>query len=569
MANERGIKIYNYTVGIACIVFMVFTTIIRGLNVYDIPLFIILTIASITIDRFKIQVGRVTITLITIIELSSFLIFGVMAAAWIQLVTIFVLDYQVSKRPLRTVMLNIGMILTTVFAGGIAYNTAANIMGNPQGRYLVGPKIIPAVCFMLAALVVNYLFIYVQFFFIDKNLFKQILKNSIFWELISMVISLPVALAFTDIYISSAENNLLFAILLLMPIIFICFIFSLMRKIVFANRQLKALSRVALTINSYLDLDKTYNSIIDAIGPLVSFTGCYIFETSECGNEMTPAAYMVDSIVNPNQYRFSISGGLFDRITKSTQPIIINDLEKELSKSNKNDCCNLYKSCILVPMRRLNKCVGCIGVFSDESHVFTNEILEFLMILSDQATIAIENAKLFKVSEEEAITDGLTCLYNQRYFYNCLGDKIKEYREVHKKMSLMIFDIDYFKRVNDTYGHTVGDFVLKEVADLIKSSVRKDDIVARYGGEEFTVILPELDSDEAYVIAERIRNKIEEHIFAVNDLKIKITISGGISEYPRLAANDVELVNYADRAMYVGAKFRGRNRIKIYDEKLA
>jgi diguanylate cyclase (GGDEF)-like protein len=133
----------------------------------------------------------------------------------------------------------------------------------------------------------------------------------------------------------------------------------------------------------------------------------------------------------------------------------------------------------------------------------------------------------------------------------------------------MIFDIDYFKRVNDTYGHTVGDFVLKEVADLIKSSVRKDDIVARYGGEEFTVILPDLDSDEAYVIAERIRNKIEEHIFAVNDLKIKITISGGISEYPRLAANDVELVNYADRAMYVGAKFRGRNRIKIYDEKLA
>jgi diguanylate cyclase (GGDEF)-like protein len=229
----------------------------------------------------------------------------------------------------------------------------------------------------------------------------------------------------------------------------------------------------------------------------------------------------------------------------------------------------IYKSCILVPMRHLNKCVGCIGIFSDESHAFNNAIFEFLMILSDQAAIAIENARLFKLTEEEAITDGLTNLYNQKYFYNCLGRKINESGQSNKKMSLILFDIDHFKKINDTYGHTTGDFILKEIARLIKSCVRKNDIVSRYGGEEFTVILPGADSNEAYAIADRIRQKIQRHDFMANGLKIKVTVSGGISEYPRLASNDVEMVNYADRAMYVGAKFNGRNKIKIYDKELA
>jgi diguanylate cyclase (GGDEF)-like protein len=99
--------------------------------------------------------------------------------------------------------------------------------------------------------------------------------------------------------------------------------------------------------------------------------------------------------------------------------------------------------------------------------------------------------------------------------------------------------------------------------------MRKNDVAARYGGEEFTVILSEMDSEGAYVVAERIRNNVEQHNFFINGSKIKVTISGGVAEYPKVATNAVELVSYADRAMYVGAKFKGRNKIKIYDENLA
>jgi diguanylate cyclase (GGDEF)-like protein len=171
------------------------------------------------------------------------------------------------------------------------------------------------------------------------------------------------------------------------------------------------------------------------------------------------------------------------------------------------------------------------------------------------------------MSKEESITDNLTYLYNQKYFYNYMDRKINENPEGDTMMSLVMFDIDHFKHINDTYGHLTGDYVLKEVARLIKNSIRKNDVAARYGGEEFTVILPDMNSEDAYIVAERIRESIEQHIFLMNGHKITITISGGVAEYPKVASNVSELVSYADRAMYVGAKFKGRNKVKIYDEK--
>lgn len=569
MSNQKAIDIYNYICGIVCIAILLVITAVYGINVSNKLLFVILIGASIAIDIFNIHVGRVIVTLTAIVELASFLIFGLVASAWIQLLFIFIADYIINKKPVGTVLINIAMITSKVYVGSICYHIIDNFLGNPGGTFLWSIRILPCIGFLLSGLVINYVLMSAQFMFIGRDVIKQLIVNSLPWEFVTIVISMPVALEFTDIYLFSNGRNMFFALLFLLTIVFISYIFSLTRKIVFANNQLKALSKVALTINSFLDLDKTYNSILDAISSLVTCKGCYIFDVNEAGDEMLPVAFRVDDVNNPEDYRFTIKDGILKRIIASRKPAIINELLKELSRNNGNQYCDIYKSCILVPMRQLDKCVGCIGVFSDESNVFDDDILEFLMILSDQATIAIENARLYKLSKEQAITDGLTNLYNQRYFYNWLGKNIGEYSNTNKVVSLMIFDIDHFKMVNDIYGHTVGDRVLKEVAQLIKSLVRKDDIVSRYGGEEFTVILPELNSHDAYLIAERIRSKIEGHDFIIDGFNIKVTVSGGISEFPKIASNDVELVNFADRAMYIGAKYKGRNRIKIYDEKLA
>lgn len=571
MFNEKSIKIYNYIVGAVCFAVLLIVTVVYGMNIGNlgILLFFILIAIEIVIDRFRIYTSKLWISFVSIIELSSFLILGVTASAWIQLIFIFITDYIIYRKPFRTVSLNIGMITGKMFVGAIAYYQAVYIIGGSNGLFFSAKMLLPAIAFTFSGALLNYVFLYIQLYMVNNKISKKIITESAIWETVSILISIPVALEFTDIYKYSSGHNLLFAVLFLMPIVFVCFIFSLVRSIMFANTQLKALSKVALTINSYLDLEETYNSILDAISSLVGFNGCYIFDIDESGIEMMPVAYRMDENTDDRICSFDVKKSVLGRVTGSSQAIIINDLAKEYGNYTDNELSILYKSCILVPMRRLNKCVGCIGIFSNELRAYNRDILEFLMILADQAAIAIENAKLFKLSEEEAITDSLTFLYNQRYFYNYINSKIKESSWTSSKLSLILFDIDYFKRVNDSYGHLTGDYVLKEVAHLIKNSVRKNDVVARYGGEEFTVILPDLDSEGSYVIAERIREKIENHIFKANGFDIRITISGGISEYPKIASNSIELVSYADRAMYVGAKFKGRNKIKIYDEKLA
>lgn len=161
--------------------------------------------------------------------------------------------------------------------------------------------------------------------------------------------------------------------------------------------------------------------------------------------------------------------------------------------------------------------------------------------------------------------DGLTNVYNHRYFHEVLGEKIKIGERQKRPVSLIFIDIDYFKHYNDLNGHQKGDQVLKLLAKILYSNIREKDIVARYGGEEFAIILPNTDEEQAIKIAERLREKIEITYFEgeENQPNGKITASMGISVYPEKAKNDVELIKSADDALY-RAKFFNKNRVETY-----
>lgn len=167
--------------------------------------------------------------------------------------------------------------------------------------------------------------------------------------------------------------------------------------------------------------------------------------------------------------------------------------------------------------------------------------------------------------ESLANEDGLTEVYNHRFFQDALKKKLAEYEVNKKPISLIFIDIDYFKHYNDLYGHQKGDDLLKTIGRLLKDSIRKNDIVARYGGEEFAIILPETVEKDAVKIAENIRQKIENTYFygEENQPNGKLTASIGISVFPDKAQNDVELIRYADDALY-RAKFLNKNRVEAY-----
>jgi diguanylate cyclase (GGDEF)-like protein len=158
------------------------------------------------------------------------------------------------------------------------------------------------------------------------------------------------------------------------------------------------------------------------------------------------------------------------------------------------------------------------------------------------------------------IMDGLTQIHNKRYLYEALEREIIRGRRHDRDLAILLFDIDHFKRINDVHGHLAGDFVLKELARIIQSRIRRDEVFARYGGEEFAIILPETSLEGAAALGETLRQKVQEHLFVFQADSIRVTISVGVAilQDTDRAAND--LIKRADEKLYE-AKNSGRNRV--------
>lgn len=166
----------------------------------------------------------------------------------------------------------------------------------------------------------------------------------------------------------------------------------------------------------------------------------------------------------------------------------------------------------------------------------------------------------------EAVTDGLTKCYNKTYFNNMIELWVKKSKITGNPLSLILFDLDHFKKLNDTHGHDAGDYALKEVSEVIRNSgVREGDLFARYGGEEFVVLLPQTNLKNAFEIAERIRALIAEHDFIYGEKKLPVTCSLGVADYRKGVNTGTDLFKRVDLALYQ-SKNNGRNRVSYYKE---
>jgi len=170
-----------------------------------------------------------------------------------------------------------------------------------------------------------------------------------------------------------------------------------------------------------------------------------------------------------------------------------------------------------------------------------------------------------KQLEELSITDSLTGLYNRTHLMDTLAGEVARSRRHNRPFTLLIMDIDHFKRYNDTYGHLAGDEALRRTGFLLKESVRSSDYAARYGGEEFILILPETGAEDGVEMAERIRNQIAEKEMGSDGSPLKVTVSVGVASFPRDGDDPHSLMKRADAALYE-AKRRGRNRVVMSGE---
>ena len=206
-----------------------------------------------------------------------------------------------------------------------------------------------------------------------------------------------------------------------------------------------------------------------------------------------------------------------------------------------------------------NEAIGVINVTNkrDNTH-FTEVDIEMLKAVTDQAAVAINKAQL----QEVAITDFLTGLYIRRYFMSRLQDELIRSERYDKAFSIAMVDIDKFKNVNDTYGHSAGDQALKATGKFFQKNLRQTDVIARYGGEEFVIFFPETNKEVAYVLAERLRKGFSQIKL---DKLPGLTISLGISSYPEDGKDIETLIKNADTAMYA-AKQNGRNKVVKFSQ---
>lgn len=330
--------------------------------------------------------------------------------------------------------------------------------------------------------------------------------------------------------------------------------------------EYEALYNLGIAITSSDSLEDIYFKIVDFATKIINVSAGSIAIFDEKSGEMHLVAVKGFSSSFSKKHRWKLRReGLTSVILNQNEPLVISDTGTHPEFNNPLFVREGIKSLVAVPLKAEGKIVGILYV--DD---FTKRDFSALVLLATYAAMAIERAKLLEDTKLMAITDDLTMLYNHRHFIYCLSAETLRAKRYKRSLSLLMLDIDYFKKYNDAYGHQQGNEILRGVSRILRNECRGVDVVARYGGEEFAVIMPETTRHEALKFADRLRKSIEDYEFPHEDTQPggNLTISLGLACFPIDATTVAELTEKADMAMYQ-AKEKGKNHVCSFSPELA
>lgn len=334
-----------------------------------------------------------------------------------------------------------------------------------------------------------------------------------------------------------------------------------------ADRRMSAVLTTSRYLSSILDLDDLLKKIIDKAMELTGAErGMLLLYPEEGEKNLDVKVVRTVSGGGIDEQTLFTSNSIIGRAINGKTPLIISDatLNEEL-KYQASVIINGLRSVLCAPIITHGEVLGVIYLDNRlVSGLFSQEDLDILDLIANQAGVSIDNAKLYN----RAIKDGLTDLYNRTFFDKFLMKSINEAERYDKQLSLLMLDIDYFKRINDKYGHQAGDMVLESLAQILKKVFRESDVIARYGGEEFVIVLPLTDRDGVIAAADKIMSLVRDSTVLYNNgdhtEALKITISIGVAEWVR-GDDRIRMIEKVDNALYK-AKEEGRNRIDVWNE---
>lgn len=319
--------------------------------------------------------------------------------------------------------------------------------------------------------------------------------------------------------------------------------------------QLYTLYNISKTLTATLEMEKVLNQVVEEVTRALKLHKVIIMLVNPDRTDLHIVTGMGIS-EKLREISFKLGDGVYGWIAMTGQAEIINNLPRYARFKPVQGLDDDVSSLICAPFKGWGQVIGVLNAYRLGGEVFDNASFELLLATANQIGMALENARLFEETRALAITDGMTSLYNYRYFTAYLNDEFEKVKRYKRPLSLIMIDIDFFKKYNDTYGHPAGDELLRNIAGVLKNTVRKSDTVARYGGEEFVVVLPETEGEMALTTAEKLRKAVEEDDFKGR----KVTISLGVASYSEELISADDLVKNVDNTLY-RAKEEGRNRV--------
>lgn len=328
--------------------------------------------------------------------------------------------------------------------------------------------------------------------------------------------------------------------------------------------ELQILYDLARTITSTLELNEVLARIAQVVPKQLKVPKFSIMLLN--GEGLLEVLKAFPANVGSEGLTFSVGEGICGHAAATRKDVYVPDLEIDGSFRIRGGAGARGRGCLLaVPMVHGDELLGVLNFERPEKADFSAEEIEFFTAVAGQAAMAVQNARLHEQTVALSVTDPLTGIPNRRYLFQQLDAEIVRANRFGTQLSVLMIDIDHFKHLNDTAGHSAGDEVLKQVSSILRNTVRKVDTVARYGGEEFVVLLPQIARPEAQEVAEKLRRSVEESVVqhARAQPGGKVTISVGVANLPGDAAERVKLVDCADSALYA-SKRGGRNRVTAY-----
>jgi diguanylate cyclase (GGDEF)-like protein len=318
--------------------------------------------------------------------------------------------------------------------------------------------------------------------------------------------------------------------------------------------QLEAINRIAKETTSVLELRELLHKVCRHTADAFALDDVSILLLEE--GRLVHRAYEGRLTLRvPEGAELPPGAGLCHRALREGRAIVENDVSAVPGyiagfEETRSEMC--------VPLISFGETLGVMALESAQTGAFDPSAVRPLESVADICANAIQNARYFERVRQLAYVDGLTGIFNRRYFEVRILEEIERARRYEGSMSVLMVDIDKFKRLNDEFGHLLGDETLRQVTSIFIQHLRKVDIVCRYGGEEFAIIVPETAGESAVAVAEKLRRVVETWNFA--GVPRPVTISIGVAEFPRNGATRDELVRAADTALYL-AKQGGRNRV--------